>query len=109
MQQLLKIIYICIIGLFIAGSFFVYFTSQKRIEYFYELTLIAALFSLWGFFKKSKLIYFILLPGLIRIILHLKNEELTALLGSIHVLGTLIPFLVAYFLLKHTSDNYKRI
>lgn len=108
MLQILKIIYIFLIGLFITGTIFVYFISQSRMEYFYEITLIAALLSLWGFLKKSNLIYFILLPGLFRIILYLKNEEFTAFIGVVHLLATLVPFVVVYLLTMKTRDSRER-
>lgn len=108
MQQMLKIIYILLIVLFIIGAVFVYFTNQNRIEYFYEVTLIAALVSLWGFLKKNKVIYLIALPGLFRIFLYFKNEEFTAFLGILHLLATLIPFVVVYLLTKETTRNSER-
>ncbi len=107
MQQILKIIYIFLIVLFITGTIFVFFINQNRMEYFYEITLIAALASLWGFFKKNKLMYFIILPGLFRISIYLKNEELTMALGLMHLLATAIPFVVVYLLTKKTRNNRK--
>lgn len=110
MKQILKIMYGFLIVLYISGAIFVYFTKQNRMEHFYEVTFLAAILSSWGFFKKNKLIYFILLPGLFRIFLYYKNDEMTVYLGVIHLLATLVPFFVVYGISKGGAlpDNHNK-
>lgn len=99
-KNVFTIIYILLITLYVLGVVFIFFATQSRIGYFYAVTLIASFVSLWGFFKKNKLIYFIIVPGLFRVFLYLKNEEISIFNTGLHIAMTLIPLITVYYIRK---------
>lgn len=106
-SNLLKFLYFFLIVLYVAGAIYVLLTNKESINCFYVATLVAALLSLYGFYKKNKLIHFLIVPGGVRIFLYFKNGETTIGMSAVHILITLIPIGVTYLINKERFSAIK--